>query len=102
MPSKGQCFLPFCLLCTLQAVEVNAKTPIANFANNTGLSGLMTDEDDYHCRQQISDFVDLCDENCLQVSVERTKEMIIDFREREKKIKESLVGLKLKEKLMKE
>ena len=64
----------------------------------------MTDEDDSHCRRQISDFVDWCDENCLQVNVGKTKEIIIDFREKKsiKKIKEIQVGLKLKLKLMKE
>ena len=82
MSSKGQCFLHFCLLCTLRAAEFNTKTPIANFADDTELSGLMTDEDDSHCRQQISDFVDWCEENCLQVNVGKTKEMLIDFSQK--------------------
>ena len=46
---------------------------------NTGLTGL-TNDDDSHYRQQISDFVDWCDENYLQLNVGKTEEMIIDSR----------------------
>ena len=55
-------------------------SPIVKFADDTGLTGLITDDDDSHYRQQISSFVDWCDRNYLQLNVGKTKGMIIDFR----------------------
>ena len=42
-------------------------TPVVKSVDATGLTGLMTRDDDSHYRQQISDFVDWCDENYLQM-----------------------------------
>ena len=55
-------------------------TPTVKIADNTGPSVLITDDDDFDYRQQISDFVDWCDENYLHLAVGKTKEVITDFR----------------------
>ena len=58
MPPKGQCFLHSCFLCTLKTVRSqHENTPITKSADNTGLTGLITDDDNSHCRQQNSNFV---------------------------------------------
>ena len=51
-------------------------TPIVKSADATGLTGLMTRDDDSHYRQQISDFVDWCDENYLQLDV-ASKQLVV-------------------------
>ena len=50
------------------------------FADDTGLTGQITDDDDSHYRQEIDRFVSWCDQNYLELNVGKTKEMIIDFR----------------------
>ena len=55
-------------------------TPILKFADDTGLTGLITNDDVSHYRQQIRSFVDWCDEKYLQLNVGKTKETLIDCR----------------------
>ena len=50
------------------------------FADDTALTGQITDDDDTDYRQEIDNFVDWCDDNYLHLNVDKTKEMIIDFR----------------------
>lgn len=51
------------------------------FADDTSLSGLITDcEDPY--RKAVESLVSWCDDNNLILNVSKTKEMIIDFRKR--------------------
>ena len=39
----------------------NDSCPIVKFADDTGLTGLITDDDDSHYRQEIGRFVEWCD-----------------------------------------
>ena len=50
------------------------------YADDTVLTGLITNDDEQAYLQEIKDFVDWCDKNYLELNVTKTKEMIIDFR----------------------
>ena len=53
---------------------------IDKYADDTALTGQITNDNDANYRQEIVDFVDWCDKNYLQLNVNKTKEMVIDFR----------------------
>ena len=67
-------------LYTADCRSQHENTPIVKTEDDTGPSVLITDDDDCNYRQQISDFVDWCDENYRQLNVGKTEEMIIDSR----------------------
>ena len=50
------------------------------FADDTAQIGQITDDDDRHYFQSITDFVQWCDDNLLGLNVGKTKEIIIYFR----------------------
>ena len=50
------------------------------FADNTAHIGQITDDDDRHYFQAFTDFVPWCDDNVLELNVEKATEMITDFR----------------------
>ena len=50
------------------------------FADDTSLTGLMRDSDEAKYREAVSELVNWCDKNYLQLNVTKTEEMIIDFR----------------------
>ena len=80
---QGTVLSPFLFsLYTADCRSQHDSTPITKFADDTGLTGLITDDDDTHYRRQIDSFVDWCDDNYLQLNVGKTKEMIIDFRKK--------------------
>ena len=54
------------------------KCQIDKFADDTAQIGQITDDDDRHYLQAITDFVQRCDNNFLELNVGKTKE-IIDF-----------------------
>ena len=66
-------------LYTADCRSQHENTPIVKTEDDTGPSVLITDDDDCNYRQQISDFVDWCDENYLHLDVGKTKDVIIDF-----------------------
>jgi hypothetical protein len=53
---------------------------IDKFADDTGLTGQITDDNDTHYRQEVNNFVDWCEENYLDLNTGKTKEMIFDTR----------------------
>ena len=55
---------------------------IDKFADDTALTGQITDDNDTLYRQEVSRFVDWCDENYLDLNIGKTKEMIFDTRRR--------------------
>ena len=67
-------------LYTADCKNVHELCPITKFANDTGLTGQITDDDDSCYRQEIDRFVDWRDQNYLQLNIGKTKEMVIDFR----------------------
>jgi hypothetical protein len=50
------------------------------FADDTSLSGLMRDSEETKYREAVSELVDWCDRNFLELNVTKTEEMVIDFR----------------------
>ena len=80
MCPQGTVLSPFLFCLYIESCRNRSEnTPIVEFADDTGLTGHIIDDDDSHYRQQIRDFVDLCDENYLQLHEKKTKEMIVDF-----------------------
>jgi hypothetical protein len=78
---QGTVLSPFLFsLYTAECRHKNDSCPIVKFADDTGLTGLITDDDDSHYRQEIDHFVEWCDSNYLELNVSKTKEMIVDFR----------------------
>ena len=53
-------------LCIVVCKSQHTNTPIVNRSDDTGLTGLITDDGDSHYRQQIRSSVDWCDEDHLQ------------------------------------
>lgn len=56
-------------------------TYIIKYADDTAIIGLMNkDRNEYHYRRAIEKFVTTCDQEGLLLNVNKTKEMLIDFR----------------------
>ncbi|PIK55788.1 putative RNA-directed DNA polymerase from mobile element jockey-like [Apostichopus japonicus] len=53
---------------------------LIKFADDTALVGLITRDDGGEYLSQINWFVDYCDQNFLELNMEKTKEMVIDLR----------------------
>ena len=81
---QGTVLSPFLFsLYTSDCRHTNDDCPIVKFADDTGMTGLITDDDETHYRREIQNFVSFCDQNYLELNVSKTKEIIIDFRHRE-------------------
>ena len=50
------------------------------YADDTGLVGLLSDDETNYYRSDIDHFVSWCVANCLDLNVVKTKELVIDFR----------------------
>ena len=53
---------------------------IVKFADDTTLGGFIVNDDEAGYRQQVQKLVDRCESNNLMLNVQKTKEMIIDFK----------------------
>ena len=82
---QGTVLAPFLFsLYTADHRQTHSSCPLIKFADDTALSGLISDNDDVQYKNEISDFVNWCDMNYLDLNVGKTKEMIIDFRKENK------------------
>ena len=79
--SSGDCFgpIPFTVYPS-DLRSTHPSCPLVKCADDTALISLIENDDDSMYREQISRFVNYCDENYLVLNVKKTKEMIIDFR----------------------
>ena len=80
---QGSVLSPFLFsLYTADCRSSQDSCPIDKFADDTGLTGLITSDDDSQYRQEVDRFVAWCEKqtNSLVLNVGTTKEMIIDFR----------------------
>ena len=58
----------------------NEMCSLIKYADDTALTGLISDDQCSHYLNAVHRFVDWCDQNYLQLNVTKTKEMVIDFR----------------------
>ena len=62
--------------------EIASINPILKFADDTAVLGLIKNKNEISYRSEVSKFVQWCNTNYLQLNVNKTKEMVIDFRKR--------------------
>jgi hypothetical protein len=55
---------------------------IIKFADDTTVVGLITDNDETACREEVRDLAVWCQDNNLYLNVSKTKELIVDYRKR--------------------
>ena len=76
---QGTCLSPILFtLYTANCRSTHDECQTDKFADDTAQIGQITDDDDRHYLQAITDFVQRCDNNFLELNVGKTKE-IIDF-----------------------
>ncbi|KAM8822285.1 uncharacterized protein ACB058_021512 [Synchiropus picturatus] len=77
----------------LKLVQLGLDRPLCNwlldfltgrpqFADDTTVVGLIRNDDESNYRSEVSRLVQWCDDNNLRLNVEKTKEMVVDFRRR--------------------
>ncbi|KAF0024607.1 hypothetical protein F2P81_023409 [Scophthalmus maximus] len=54
--------------------------PLVKFADDTTVVGLISNNDETHYRKEVSQFVTWCRDNNLFLNINKTKEVVIDFR----------------------
>ena len=78
---QGTVLAPFLFtLYTSDARSTNSNCTLVKFADDTALLGLIKNDDDTAYLDQINHFTNYCDQNFLELNVNKTKEMVIDFR----------------------
>ena len=78
---QGTCLSSFLFtLYTADCRSTHDECLIGEFADDTAQIGQITDDDDRHYLQTITDFVQWYDGNFLELTVGMTKGMIRDFR----------------------
>ena len=70
----------------------NDSVKMVKFADDTTITGLISNSDESTYQQQINDLILWCDDNNLILNASKTKEMIFDFR----KNKSPITPLKMK------
>ncbi len=73
------------LLCTLLTHDCTAKfssNHIIKFADDTTVVGLISNNDETHYREEVAQLAEWCGANNLSLNVEKTKEVVMDFRRR--------------------
>ncbi len=73
------------LLFTLLTHDCTAKfssNHIIKFADDTTVVGLISNNDETHYREEVAQLAEWCGANNLSLNVEKTKEVVLDFRRR--------------------
>ena len=65
---------------TYDCKAVLPNTIVIKYADDTTVSGLITNSDESNYRRQIETITNWCDDNNLILNVSKTKELIVDFR----------------------
>ncbi|CDQ86081.1 unnamed protein product [Oncorhynchus mykiss] len=71
-------------LFTHDCVAMHASNSIIKFADNTTVVGLITNNDETAYREEVRALGVWCQENNLTLNVNKTKEMIVDFRKQQR------------------
>ncbi len=66
-----------CTRCTHMTVQPHV---IVKFAEDTTVIGLITDNDETAYRAEVSTLTKWCQENHLSLNIDKTKELVVDFR----------------------
>ena len=69
---------------TLDCVTMHASNSIINFADYTTVEGLITNNDETAYREEMKALGVWCQKNNLSLNVNKTKEMIVDFRKKQR------------------
>ena len=67
-------------LFTHDCLSCHVRTKILKFADDTTVIGLIKNSDESEYRDQVNKLISWCNDNNLERSVNKTKEMIVDFR----------------------
>ena len=62
-----------CLFC-------HVRTKILKFTDDTTVIGLITNSDESEYRDQVNKLISWCNDNNLELNVNKTKKIIVDFR----------------------
>ncbi|XP_071953435.1 uncharacterized protein [Antedon mediterranea] len=82
------------LLFTLYTSDLRSEScQIVKFADDTCITGLIVNNDESTYRTEVNNIINWCDMNCLSINVNKTKEIVFDFR----KIKRQLIPLNIKD-----
>ncbi len=68
------------LLYTHDCTATHSSNVIAKFADDTMMIGLITDNDETAYREEVSTLAKWCQENHLSLKIDKTKELVVDFR----------------------
>ena len=69
-------------LCTHDCMARHDSNTIIKFADDTTVVGLITDNDETACREEVRDLAGWCQNNNLSLKITKTKEMIVDYTKR--------------------
>ena len=69
--------------CRCEFASIN---PILKFADDTAIIGLINNKNEISYRSEVSKFFQWCNTNYLQLNVNKTKEMVIDFGKKDTEI----------------
>ncbi len=67
-------------LYTHDCTATNSFNVIVKFADDTTVIGLITDNDEMAYREEVSTLTKWCQENHLSLNIDKTKELVVDFR----------------------
>jgi hypothetical protein len=71
-------------LFTHDCVAMHASNSIIKFADDTKVVGLISNNDETTYREEVRDLAEWCQENNLSLNINKTKELILDFRKKQR------------------
>ncbi len=79
--SPGGCvFSPLLYSLYTHDCTTHSSNVIVKFADDTTVIGLITDNDETAYREEVSTLTKWCQENHLSLNIDKTKELVVDFR----------------------
>jgi hypothetical protein len=71
-------------LFTHDCVATHASKSIIKFADDTTTAGLITNNDETACREEVRALGEWCHYNNLPLNINKTKELIVDYRKQQR------------------
>ena len=80
--ASGLCFCHQCYIHFLHMIVLSChvRTKIRKFADDATVIGLIKNSDESEYRDQVNKLISWCNDNNMELNVNKTKEMIVDFR----------------------